>query len=275
VLEMSIAPTLVDPGDERLLDIPSNGGQNGHALFCIRLVSESFVKSGPRGEACWIITLAKLTDVALGNSSSDLNSTLPVVLQLAIQGLGQFTEGHGLSTRPDMLGGFLRLLVTLVEHENEDGAVAVRSVAEVCGQVAFLALAVDDVTVLQEALSWWRLILTRRSLYDIAVRVLQHIGGSLFVGDALLLTVFLSCSTRKCTQLAADVLFHLQRPTDPIPALTSVPLSEGDKAVVRSAISSSVGTGVVSNIRKVFYDVRRLSRREIRAEAIFGAMSKP
>jgi hypothetical protein len=224
LLEVCARPTLRDPGDAArgLGDAAAAARHYCLVASCIGLASESFVRSGPRGEACWVMTTAELGLQVLSAPQHVSEPCLVAAVQRGLHGLGQFAwsqESGGLKARPDLVAAFLRLVLVLLDDDGTGdangvpraGVVAVRKSAEGVAEVAYLSLlSVDDAAVLQPALSWWNRVLSAPDARDVAVRALSHVGGAQALCDAVLLTVGRPRGSRRCAYLAADAMLALR-----------------------------------------------------------------
>lgn len=279
LLEVCAMPTLRDPGDvrHRGVDECADGGfssskvdQIGLVTSCISLASEAFTQSGPRGEPCWVTTMAELSQQALSAPAHVAEASLVISVRRALEGMGHFAaaEAGGFQARPVLTAAFLRLILVLLHDDPEAvaqscGLAAVCASAEACGEAAFVSLLVDDASVLQLALSWWSKVLCISRVSDVAVRALSRVGNSQGLCDRVIHAVGLPRGSRRCSFLAADVLLALRGYT---PAGTSLVLNveslfppgthAAERVLAYRSISSDFAAGRMGPFRSALSRLR-------------------
>lgn len=216
LLEVCVLPTLLDdeqPDDKERVDAitspSSNGGRVVLAMSCMSLAAECFRRSGKDGETVWLGAVAEIAPHVLecleGGFGTEVEgralACLRVSLQHALEGLQAFTDGI-YDAQSAMAVAYFRFATRLLGGAASAGAIA--SNGSECAGVGFKGLQCEDISVVREALLWWKSVFGP-GLDEVASAVLAGAGGADSVARAFV------CSARhtRCAGAVADALFAL------------------------------------------------------------------
>lgn len=217
LLEVCVLPTLLDDEqpDEHKQRVDaattpsSNCGRVVLAMSCMSLAAECFRRSGNDGETVWLSAVAQIAPYVLecleGGFGTEVEgralACVSVSLQHALEGLQAFTDGV-YDAQSTMAVAYFRFATRLLGGAASAGAVASNGLE--CAGVGLKGLQCEDISVVREALLWWKSVFGP-GLGEVASAVLAGAGGADFVARAFV------CAARhtRCAGAVADALFAL------------------------------------------------------------------